>query len=240
MIYPNLTCTEYQATLMSRYDRMQYHITELDERIAEIMFGKAIARRLSSANDDGASRSSSRSRHRQRNQSLSFKDVGLVVRAFTAEGQKPLSDTALTALWRGCNGGSKRGLIELIFRTPDHIAHAEPPKTRPTTGAEMALMDSPELLDGMSGPQEVGWGPFDRGHFGERIVPGRELSKWPKRMRYRYSKTPVQAPTGFDGEKLIQRSAQLPSKGDLELEWVFGSNGKCLNNTHATARGEMS
>eukprot|EP00946_MAST-07B_sp_MAST-7B-sp1_P003868 g3868.t1 len=103
----------------------------------------------------------------------------------------------------------------------------------------MALMDSPELLDGMSGPQEVGWGPFDRGHFGERIVPGRELSKWPKRMRYRYSKTPVQAPTGFDGEKLIQRSAQLPSKGDLELEWVFGSNGKCLNNTHATARGEI-
>lgn len=130
-------------------------------------------------------------------------------------------------------------LTELIFRTPDHIANAETPKTHATTGAEMALMDSPELLDGNAGPQEVGWGPFDRGHFGERVIADRELTSWPKRMRYRYSKTPVQAPTGFDGAKLIQRSAQLPAGGDLELEWVYGSNGKCLNNTHATARGEI-
>jgi WD40 repeat protein len=236
---------EYQSTLMSRYDRMQYHITELDARIAEIMFGKAIARRMPNVNSAGSmsssssSSSSSRRRRRQQNQSLSCSDVGLVVRAFTAEGQSSLSDAALAVLWRGCNGGSPRLLTELIFRTPDHIANAETPKTHATTGAEMALMDSPELLDGNAGPQEVGWGPFDRGHFGERVIADRELTSWPKRMRYRYSKTPVQAPTGFDGAKLIQRSAQLPAGGDLELEWVYGSNGKCLNNTHATARGEI-
>ena len=56
-------------------------------------------------------------------------------------------------------------------------------------------------------------------------------------MRYRYSNTPVQAPTDFDGA-LVQRSAQLPNDAELELEWVYGNNGKCYDNVHVKIYGK--
>jgi len=85
----------------------------------------------------------------------------------------------------------------------------------------------------------VGDGPFDVGHFGERVVPDSVMAQWPKRMRYRYSNTPVQAPSNFEARALVPRSAQLPSNVDLSLEWVYGNNGKCYDNLHVSARGEL-
>ena len=208
-------CTnEYRDTLMSKYDRMQYHLTELDDRMAEIMLQRAIARREVD----------------RRTRKLSFTEFGHVLRAFTFEGQTPINDDSLTILWRGCNGGNVDTLVRKIF-TPNQM------EVVAESGFEQ-VMES-QFVDGPTlGQEEVGIGPFDHGHFGERVVPDRSLKHWPKRMRYRYSNTPVQAPTGFDST-LVQRSAQLPDDAALELEWVYGNNGKCYDNIHVSARGEL-
>jgi Ca2+-binding EF-hand superfamily protein/WD40 repeat protein len=207
---------EYQATLMSRYDRMQYHLNELDTRLAEIMLQRAIQRR----NVDG------------RTNRLDLVDFGHVLRAFTFEGQRPINEKDMTTFWRGCNGGDVDILVQKIFH---------PSREENMVGRENEQVMESEFINNAKtrGQEDVGDGPFDFGHFGERIVADSVLNHWPKRMRYRYSNTPVQAPTDFDSQTLVQRSAQLPTDADLELEWVYGNNGKCFDNIHVSARGEL-
>tara|TARA_B100000780_G_C21121217_1_gene454213 strand:- start:388 stop:3804 length:3417 start_codon:yes stop_codon:yes gene_type:complete len=205
---------EYRDTLMDRYDRMQYHLTELDEKLAEIMLDRSISRR-------GVDR---------RTRTLSCDEFGHVLCAFTFEGQDPMEENDIVVLWRGCEGGNVDILTRKIFR-PNRIEQTAAASLEQVT--ESTFVDGPTL-----GQEEVGLGPFDHGHYGERVVPERDLKHWPKRMRYRYSNTPVQAPTDFDGA-LVQRSAQLPNDAELELEWVYGNNGKCYDNVHVSARGEL-
>ena len=59
----------------------------------------------------------------------------------------------------------------------------------------------------------------------------------PRRMRYRYSRTSVQPPSGWDPADM-SRSAHTPD-ANLELEWVYGNNGRINKNLYFSARGEL-
>jgi len=210
---------EYRDQLMTRYDRMQYHLTELDERMGELMVRQASGRR-----------SSKRGSSKRGSGALTLRDFGFIVRAFTYEGQTPIIDENLLLLWRGCSGGDVDVLCQKLFR---------PSREEKEVASDQSQTTESEFVrSAAQGQEEVGEGPFDRGHFGERVVSDRVLKSWPLRMRYKYSNTPVQAPTNFQSE-LIQRSAQRPSEAELELEWVYGNNGRCYDNTHVSSRGEL-
>ena len=87
---------EGRANILSSVDRLQYHITAL-----QIQLGKKILTTVCNRYGD-------RSRLRRR-------DFGFVVRAFTENGTKPMTEDEVTTLWRACKGGDRKLLTNMLF-----------------------------------------------------------------------------------------------------------------------------
>jgi WD40 repeat protein/Ca2+-binding EF-hand superfamily protein len=204
------------TSMLSNVDRMQHHITSLQLEVGKKILATVCARYGSGAR-------------------LHRRDFGFAIRAFTETGTKPMDDAEINALWHVTEGGDKDMLINLLFppRGPGGRLVVQKMKGRSTEEYEalMAMQYEDDLRP------EVLTGPFDSGHFGERAVEPISQGEVPKRMRYRYSRTSVQPPSGWDPVDMA-RSGKRPDV-DLELEWVYGCNGRCSNSFHATSTGEL-
>lgn len=152
--------------------------------------------------------------------SLGLADFGHAMRAFGAEGQPALTDDNILSVWRFCDGGDRESTTATLFPT-----HRKPG----------APIDDPMGL--LPARPNVAKGPIDQFHFGERKVDPVPITALPIRMRYRYSKTPVQPPTDWDSS-VASRSATAP-QARLDLEWVYGHNGSKRANMHVSATGEL-
>ena len=207
--------SEGRANILSSIDRLQYHMTDL-----QIQLGKKILTTVCNRYGD-------RSRLRRR-------DFGFVVRAFTENGTKPMTEDEVTTLWRACNGGDRKLLTNMLF--PSKGAKGKPAMKQDAwrTGQVEEVV---RLQDEDNSRPEVLQGPFDRGHFGDRMVEPIAKGSVPRRMRYRYSRTSVQPPSGWDPADM-SRSAHTPDV-NLELEWVYGNNGRINKNLYFSARGEL-
>ncbi len=205
-----------RSNMLASVDRLQYHVTAL-----QVQVGKKILTTV-------CNRYGNRSRLRRR-------DFGFVLRAFTENGTKPMTEDEVTTLWRSCQGGDRELLTSLLFPPtgPGGRLILKQAKGRSDEDFQKLL----QLQQQEENRPEVLQGPFDRGHFGDRMVEPIDQGSVPMRMRYRYSRTSVQPPTGWNPVDM-SRSATTPDV-DLELEWVYGSNGRVNNNLHFSARGEL-
>eukprot|EP00949_MAST-11_sp_MAST-11-sp1_P004136 g4136.t1 len=152
---------------------------------------------------------------------LSCKDFGFALRAFNPAGAEPLSENDVVMLWRSCSGGDPDLFLQHTFAR------------RRQKGEDIFY----QRQDGKSGRPEVAWGPFDSAHYGERVVQPIESGSVPMRMRYRYSRTPVQPPSSWDTSEMT-KSAQLPP-AELRLERIYGANGSISNSLCVSSRGEL-
>eukprot|EP00945_MAST-04E_sp_MAST-4E-sp1_P000695 g695.t1 len=202
--------------LLTTDDRLQYHISAM-----QIEIGKKILKTV-------CDRYGNHARLRRR-------DFGFVLRAFTENGTKPMTDEEVTSLWRSTNGGNKTLLSNLLFPPRGHGSRSRPQKQDGRTAEEYEALLALQYEDDER--PVVLQGPFDQGHYGERVVKPISKGEVPQRMKYRYSRTSVQPPSGWDPADMA-RSAKTPD-ADLELEWVYGCNGRSPHNFHLSAAGEL-
>eukprot|EP00943_MAST-04B_sp_MAST-4B-sp1_P004168 g4168.t1 len=205
-----------RSNMLSSVDRLQYHVTEL-----QVQVGKKILTTV-------CNRYGNRSRLRRR-------DFGFVVRAFTENGTKPMTEDEVTTLWRATQGGDRDLLNSLLF--PPTGPGGKLIMRKATGRSDEEFQKLLQLQQQEEDRPEVLQGPFDRGHFGNRVVEPINKGSVPLRMRYRYSRTSVQPPSGWDPVDMT-RSAKAPD-AELELEWIYGCNGRVPNNLYFSARGNL-
>ena len=104
------------------------------------------------------------------------------------------------------------------------------------------IEDSPELLE--RDLVDVGKGENDPDLVRAYIDAQLAVYEWLKAAGVRFSPV-VEAASGQSAKRAhnvdpadMVRSGKRPDV-DLELEWVYGCNGRCSNNFHATSTGEL-
>ena len=148
----------------------------------------------------------------------------LALKQFVQTGDQPLTHGEAHNLWRAC-GGDYMSFVQGMY----------PKKVGPTVTKFGFTKDNSQPKQAL-----VMDGPFDRQGKGERGVLLNSI-KMAQRINYRYCRTTVQMPSGFN-KKLVQRSATLPA-GKLNLEYVYGFSGQkhyCRGNSlYWTLAGEL-
>jgi len=141
--------------------------------------------------------------------------------------QPSLHPDDLKALHDTHGGGNVEQFIDSLF--PPKVSATE--MMRRVPGGDYKLSNDCDV-----GNQEVGRYAFDPDGEGERrVLKPTEISV-PKRINYRYSRTPVAPPTSFD-VNTVSMSGRLP-RADLELSHVQGFRGDCdARNLYATKTG---
>ena len=129
--------------------------------------------------------------------------------------QPSLHEDDLEALFALHKNGCVEDFIESLFPPPPSIHE----KMKRIPGSHYDKQDDCDI-----GNEEVGFGAFDNSGEGERRVYNPLEKSIPKKINYRFSRTPVQPPSSFDVNS-VSLSGRLPH-ADLTLEQVQGFRGE--------------
>jgi hypothetical protein len=151
---------------------------------------------------------------------LGFREFAQALSHYREPGQPFPEKASVEKLWRACGKGDPRVLIESIYAAPEVQA-----LNRFGFGKLMANPLHPTNPTVETGPFEVSQ---DTQVSSLKAIKGKKAaacpqdpSQVPRRIRYRYSRTPVQPPSTFDPAPAIAASSRPPACA-LELEHVYG------------------
>jgi len=132
-----------------------------------------------------------------------------------------LASEDLKALWLDCSEGDVTVFVDSLFPAPPTVQELME-STKKYGNTESVYKHRVDKCD-VGNPENVNYFNFDPEGEGERRIHAPQDTQIPSRINYRYSRTPVSAPSGFDVNE-VALSGRLPV-ADLELEHVLGFRG---------------